>query len=66
MECIIVNIWTDDVRYFGTDDMLKRYEENLQKKVKVKVLGVPKEFVGTEFLQDFERGLCELKAPKYW
>jgi hypothetical protein len=66
IEWIIVNIWTDDVRYFGTDDMLKRYEENLQKKVKVKFLGVPKEFVGTEFLQDFERGLCELKAPKYW
>ena len=66
IEWIIVNIWTDDVRYFGTDNMLKQYEENLQKHVKVKFLGVPKEFVGTEILQDLDRGLCELKAPKYW
>jgi hypothetical protein len=66
VEWMIANIWTDDVRYFGTEDMLKRYEKNLQKKVKVKFLGVPGEFVGTEFAQDLERGLCELKAPKYW
>ena len=65
-EWMIANIWTDDVRYFGTDDMLQRYEENIQKSVNVKLLGVPGEFVGTEFLQDLELGLCELKAPKYW
>jgi hypothetical protein len=66
VEWMIAHIWTDDVRYFGTDDLLKRYEENLQKKIKVKFLGVPEEFVGTEFVQDLHRGLCELKAPKYW
>jgi len=22
--------------------------------------------VGTEVIQDLDRGLCELKAPKYW
>jgi hypothetical protein len=66
VEWMIAHIWTDDVRYFGTDELLKRYEENLQKKIKVKFLGVPEEFVGTEFVQDLDMGLCELKAPKYW
>jgi hypothetical protein len=66
VEWMIAHIWTDDVRYFGTDNMLNRYEEQIQKKVKVKLLGEPGEFVGTEFVQDLERGLCELKAPKYW
>jgi hypothetical protein len=30
-EWMIANIWTDDVRYFGTDNMLSRYEEQIQK-----------------------------------
>ena len=38
----------------------------MSSKIKVKFLGVPREFVGTEFLQDVSRGLCELKAPEYW
>ena len=33
--------------------------------MKVKFLGVPKGFVGTEFLQDL-KGLCELKCQEYW
>ena len=32
----------------------------------MKFLGVPKEFVGTEVIQDLENGICELKARKYW
>jgi hypothetical protein len=63
---MIASVWTDDVRYFGTDAVIREYEKNLQKHVKVKLLGVPSEFVGTEFKQDLERGLCELKSPKYW
>jgi hypothetical protein len=63
---MIANVWTDDVRYFGTDEVIRKYETNLQKHVKVKLLGVPGEFVGTDFHQDLERGLCELKSPKYW
>ena len=63
---MIANVWTDDVRYFGTEEVIRKYEEDLQKHVKVKLLGIPGEFVGTEFLQDLERGLCELKSPKYW
>jgi hypothetical protein len=66
VDWIIANIWTDDVRYFGTDNMLRKYESELQKHIKVKLLGVTGEFVGTEFLQDIELGICELKAPKYW
>jgi hypothetical protein len=63
---MIANVWTDDVRYFGTDAVIRKYEEDIQKHVKVKLLGVPGEFVGTDFHQDLERGLCELKSPKYW
>jgi hypothetical protein len=63
---MIANVWTDDVRYFGTDAVIRKYEEDIQKHVKVKLLGVPGEFVGTDFHQDLERGLCELRSPKYW
>jgi hypothetical protein len=63
---MIANIWTDDVRYFGTDSVIRQYEDNVQKHVKVKLLGVPGEFVGTDFHQDLKLGLCELKSPKYW
>ena len=63
---MIANIWTDDVRYFGTDEVIRKYELDVQKHVKVKLLGVPGEFVGTDFHQDLELGLCELKSPKYW
>jgi hypothetical protein len=66
IEWMIANIWTDDVRYFGTESMIRKYEQELQKHVKVKLLGMPGEFVGIDFHQDLERGLCELKSPKYW
>jgi hypothetical protein len=66
VEWLIAKIWTDDVRYFGTEAMRIDYEEKLGQKIKVKFLGVPGEFVGTDFSQDIERGLCELKSPKYW
>jgi hypothetical protein len=63
---LLMTIWTDDVRYIGTDDCIKEYEDEVQKHVKVKFLGEPGEFVGTEFHQNLDLGLCELKAPKYW
>ena len=66
VEWLIAKIWTDDVRYFGTDGMRKQYEAQISEKIKVKFLGVPREFVGTEFLQDLEKGLLEMKSPKYW
>jgi hypothetical protein len=66
VEWMIAVIWTDDVRYFGTTNMIKDYEDEIQKHIKVKFLGVPGEFVGVEIKQDLTRGLCELKSPKYW
>ena len=63
---MLATIWTDDVRYIGTDSCVKEYEAEIQKHVKVKFLDVPGEFVGTEFHQNLELGLCELKSPKYW
>ncbi len=38
----------------------------MEKHIKVKFLGVPGEFVGVEIKQDLERGLLEMKSPKYW
>ncbi len=60
VEWMIATIWTDDVRYFGTSKMLDDYEQELQKHIKVKLLGVPGEFVGVEIKQDLERGLLEM------
>ncbi len=62
---LLMTIWTDDVRYIGTDNCIKEYEQEVQKHVKVKFLDVPGEFVGTEFHQNLELGICELKSPKY-
>jgi hypothetical protein len=66
VEWMIAVIWTDDVRYFGTKMMLDEYEKELEKHIKVKFLGVPGEFVGVDIKQDLERGLLEMKSPKYW
>jgi len=66
VDWLIVLIWTDDARYFGTDRCREEYENQITKEIKVKLLGECEEFVGTEFHQDLNRGLCELKAPKYW
>ena len=66
IDWLIVYVWTDDARYFGTDRCRKEYEMQIEKEIKVKFLGACVEFVGTDFHQDLERGLCELKAPKYW
>jgi hypothetical protein len=33
---LLMTIWTDDVRYIGTDDCIKEYEDEVQKHVNVK------------------------------
>jgi hypothetical protein len=66
IEWMIATIWTDDIRYFGTDKILDEYEKELGKHIKVKLLGVRGEFVGVDFIQDVDLGTLELKAPKYW
>ena len=50
---LICKIWTGGVRYFGTGTLRMKYEDLISKRIKVKFLGVPKEFVGTEVVQDF-------------
>ena len=45
--------------------MRKQHEVVIAKRIKVKLLGVPKEFVGTDLIQDLRNGIFELKAPKY-
>ena len=66
VDWLIVYVWTDDARYFGTENLRLKYEKQVGEHLKVKFLGQCLDFVGTEFHQDLSRGLCELKAPKYW
>jgi hypothetical protein len=64
VEWMISTIWTDDVRYFGTDKMLAEYEAELQKHIKVIFLGAPGEYVGVDIIQDMERGPMRIEKCK--
>ena len=63
---IICITWTDDVRYFGTDGYVKKYEEIIQREIKCKLEGVSKEFVSIEMKHDTSRGTMELTQVDYW
>ena len=66
VEWIIINIWTDDVRYFGTERFVKEYEENVEKNCKCTMEGDSNEFVSIEIKQDLESRTVELTQAKYW
>jgi len=63
---IIAITWTDDVRYFGTDNAVKQYESTVQKEIKCKMEGVSKEFVSIEMNHDTAKGTMELTQRDYW
>jgi len=63
---IICITWTDDVRYFGTDDYVKEYERVVQREIKCKLEGVSKEFVSIEMSHDTAKGTMELTQVDYW
>ena len=58
--------WVDDVRYFGTDKMVKDYEMTIQANCKCTLEGVSKEFVSIGIRQDVGRGVLELTQSEYW
>jgi hypothetical protein len=63
---IICITWTDDVRYFGTDNYVNDYERVVQQEIKCKLEGVSKEFVSIEMFHDTAKGTMELTQVDYW
>jgi hypothetical protein len=65
-EFLIAITWVDDVRYFGTERMVKEYEENVTKNCKCTMEGDSNEFVSIEIVQDLTSKTVELKQKQYW
>ena len=64
---LVAAAWTDDLRFFGTDREVEKYKKDVSGRIKVTFEEPPvPEFVSIETYQDMERGLTELKMPKYW
>ena len=64
---LIVAIYVDDVRLFGTEPEKEKYLREAQSKIKMTIEKPPiAEFVSIESHQDFETCTCELKMPTYW
>ena len=58
--------WVDDVRYFGTEEMVQQYESTISANCKCTMEGVSKEFVSINMKQNIERGTLELSQEEYW
>jgi hypothetical protein len=64
---LIVIAFVDDVRFFGTEPEIIEYKKHVTSQLKVKFVDPPVlEFISIETYQDLERGLCELKMPRYF
>jgi hypothetical protein len=63
-EFLIAITWVDDVRYFGTERLVKEYEENVTKNCKCTMEGDSNEFVSIEIVQDLTSKTVELKQKQ--
>jgi hypothetical protein len=63
---IFVLTFVDDVRCFGTDDLVEEYETEVQKHCECKLEGESKEFTSIQMKQDLKNGTTELTQPDYW
>ena len=63
---LIAITWVDDVRYFGTEQYVKEYEECVSKNCKCTMEGDSHEFVSIEIKQDLTSKTCELTQKQYW
>lgn len=66
LEFLFVIVWTDDVRYFGTDKLRLQYERDIKANMKVEFEGPSETFVSCDFKQDFRNGTLEVTQSKYW
>ena len=64
---LIVAIFVDDVRFFGTVPEKDKYMSEVMGKMKITIEKPPiAEFVSIEIHQDLKTRTCELKMPAYW
>jgi hypothetical protein len=63
---LIAITWVDDVRYFGTEQYVKDYEQKVSANCTCTIEGDSSEFVSIEIKQDMERRTLELTQIKYW
>jgi hypothetical protein len=64
---LIVAIFVDDVRFFGTKPEREKYMREVNGKMTVTIEKPPvTEFVSIEIHQDLETRTCEMKMPAYW
>ena len=65
-EFIVVITWTDDVRYFGTDRLVREYEHTVQREIKCTMEGESKGFVSIVMKHDRTNKTMELTQVDYW
>ena len=63
---LIAITWVDDVRYFGTEQYVKEYEESVAKNCKCTMEGKSSEFVSIEIKQNLQEKTLEIKQSTYW
>ncbi len=63
---LIAITWVDDVRYFGTEEYVKEYEECVSKNCKCTMEGNSEDFVSIEIKQDLTSKTVELIQKQYW
>jgi hypothetical protein len=63
---LIVITWVDDCRFFGTEDLVRSYEETITKNCKCTLEGVSREFVSIEINHQVKEGILELTQNEYW
>ena len=66
VEFLVIIIWTDDVRYFGTEELRLQYEKDIKENLRVEFEGPSTSFVSCDFVQDFENKTLEVTQCKYW
>ena len=66
VEYLLAITWVDDVRYFGTEKMVKEYEETINQNCKCTFEGVSKDFVSIQILHDVDAKILELRQEDYW
>ena len=66
VEFLFIIVWTDDVRYFGTEGLRVQYEADIKSNLRVEFEGPSKSFVSCDFHQDFVEQTLEVTQASYW
>jgi hypothetical protein len=65
-EYLLAITWVDDVRYFGTERLVKDYEKIIAMNCECTFEGESKEFVSIEIYHQVEAKILEIKQVDYW